>query len=64
MEINPTAISYYRCERILEDIAIFCKQGLQSVGNLEDRKKALDYLKTNFLPDGTIDVALSSDASG
>lgn len=61
VETNPAALAYYRCERILEDIAVFCEQGLQSTGKLEDRKQALMYLKSNFLPGGTIDIACRSD---
>jgi len=60
-EVNPVALAYYRCERILEDIAIFCEQGLRSNEKLEDRNQALVYLKSNFVPDGTIDIALRSD---
>jgi spectinomycin phosphotransferase len=61
--INQTAIAYYRYERIVEDIAVFCEQIFLSNEGGEDRKQALDYLQSNFLPDGTIARAYHSDKS-
>lgn len=62
-EINSTAIAYYRYERIIEDIAIYCEHILLSEGGGEDREKSLVYLKSNFLPGGTIEIACQSDKS-
>lgn len=58
--VNPQAIAYYRCERIVQDLAIFCDQLLASTDGGEDRQQALAYLKSNYRPGGTIDVAMSS----
>ncbi len=55
--IDPTALAYYRYERIIEDIAAFCEQLLLSNDGGEDREQALRYLVSNFLPDGTIAIA-------
>jgi len=59
--INQLAIAYYRCERIIEDIAVYCEQILLSDKGGEDRKQALIYLKSNYLPNGTIERAFQSD---
>ncbi len=55
--IDPTALAYYRYERIIEDIAVFCEQLFLSDDGGEDREQALRYLVSNFLPDGTIAIA-------
>ena len=60
-QIDPIAIAYYRYERIIEDIAVFCEQIFLSEKGGEDRKQALEYLKTNFLPNGAIEIAYRSD---
>ena len=60
-EVNPFAQAYYRYERILEDIGIYCEQIFLSSKCQEDRKQALHYLKSNFLPESTIAVAWRSD---
>ena len=59
--INQIAIAYYRYERIIEDIAVFCEQIFLSSEGGEDRKQALEYLKSNFLPNSTIERARQSD---
>jgi spectinomycin phosphotransferase len=58
-DIKPAAIAYYRYERIIEDIAAFCEQIFLSDRGGEDRKQAVAYVKSNYLPDGTIDRAYS-----
>lgn len=55
---NPDAIEYYRCERIIEDIAVNCEQIFTSAEGSEDQKQALVYLRSNFLPGGTIERGL------
>lgn len=59
--IDQTAIAYYRYERIIEDIAVYCEQLFLSDEGGEDRKQALEYLKSNFLPKGTIESAYQTD---
>lgn len=59
--INPVAIAYYRYERIIEDIAVYCEQIFLSDEGGEDRKQALEYLKSNFRPNGTIERAYQAD---
>jgi spectinomycin phosphotransferase len=55
--INPAALAYYRYERIVQDIAIYCEQLLLSDAGGPDREQSLGYLKSNFLPGNTIEVA-------
>ena len=56
-QIDRIALGYYRFERIVEDIAVFCQQIFLSGEGAKDRAQSLQYLKSNFLPNGTIDIA-------
>jgi spectinomycin phosphotransferase len=60
-DIHSTAIAYYRYERIIEDLAVYCEQLLFSDEGGEDRTQSLIYLQSNYLPNGTIDRAFQSD---
>jgi len=62
-DVDPIALAYYRYERIIEDIAVFCEQLLDSEAGGEDRAQSLIYLKSNFLPQGTIEMAYQSDTT-
>jgi spectinomycin phosphotransferase len=55
--LNSRALAYYRYERIIEDIALYCEQLLLSNEGGQDRAQSLRYLVSNFLPDGTIEAA-------
>ncbi len=59
--VDPFALAYYRYERIVQDVAVFCEQLLLSDEGGADREQSLRYLESNFLPDGTIDIAYRSD---
>ena len=61
VELDAIALAYYRYERIIEDIAVFCQQILSVSGSREDRAQSLDYFKSNYLPGGTIDLADALD---
>jgi spectinomycin phosphotransferase len=63
-EVDQTTLAYYRCERIIDDIAAFCDQILSSDDGLEDREQAFQYLAANFKPGGTIEIAYQSDKTG
>lgn len=63
-QIDPIALAYYRYERIVQDIWEFGKQLLLSTEGGEDREQSLHYLQSNFLPNGTIAIAYSSDQTG
>ncbi len=55
--IDPVALAYYRCERIIEDLAVDCELILLTNGNDEDRERSFKFLTSNFLPHGTIALA-------
>jgi spectinomycin phosphotransferase len=60
-QIDPIALAYYRYERIVQDIAVYCEQLFLTNEGGEDREQSLHYLKSNFLPDSTIEIAYQSD---
>jgi spectinomycin phosphotransferase len=62
-EIDRRALAYYRYERIIEDIGIYCQQLLLTDAGGQDREQSLKYLKSNFVPDGTIAIAYRSDGT-
>ncbi|MBE7551491.1 MAG: aminoglycoside phosphotransferase family protein [Anaerolineales bacterium] len=61
IQVNPITMAYYRYERIIEDIAVICEQIFLSDEGGQDRKQALEILKSNFLPNNTIEIAYQSD---
>jgi spectinomycin phosphotransferase len=61
--VDPVALAYYRYERIVQDIAVFCEQLFLTAEGGEDRAQSLRYLMSNFLPNSTIDVAYAADTS-
>ena len=62
-EIDPIALVYYRYERIIEDIAVYCEQLFLSDEGGEDREQSLHYLMSNFLPGGVLEIAYQSDSA-
>lgn len=56
-EIDYTALSYYRIERVIEDICAFSDQILNKQGSNEELMECLGYVKSNFDPNGTIEIA-------
>lgn len=61
-QIDPAALAYYRCERIVQDLAVECEQILSGSGDGGDRAQAFEYLQSNFLPGGVLDIAKQADA--
>lgn len=64
VQIDHAALAYYRYERIVEDLAIYCQQLLLSAGGGRDREQSLRYFVSNFAPGGTLEIAYNSDRSG
>jgi spectinomycin phosphotransferase len=62
-QIDSVALAYYRYERIIVDIALYCEELLLTTEGGDDRKRSLGYLMSNFLPNATIEIAYSSDKS-
>jgi spectinomycin phosphotransferase len=62
-QIDPFALAYYRYERIVQDIAVYCEQLFSSSEGGQDREQSLRYLASNFLLNGAIESAYRSDPS-
>jgi spectinomycin phosphotransferase len=60
-DINEIALAYFRYERIIEDIAVYCEQLLLSEAGGEDRSQALAIVKFYFLPTGRIERTYQCD---
>jgi spectinomycin phosphotransferase len=60
-QIHPAAMAYYRYARIVEDIAVECEQIFQVRGSVEDREQEFFYLRSNFVPNGVLDLAYRTD---
>jgi spectinomycin phosphotransferase len=60
-DINQIAITYYRYERIIMDIADDCDIIFQSDEGEETRKDVLEDAKNKFLPDHYIEIVYRSD---
>ncbi|MEZ4669937.1 MAG: phosphotransferase [Anaerolineae bacterium] len=56
-EINPVALAYYRCERIVEDIAAYCRQLLLTDAGGEDRENSLQQVMSQFQPGAVVELA-------
>ena len=56
-EINRDAICYYRFERITQDIGEYCEYIFLSDEGGDNRIQLFERLRSNFLPDGTIERA-------
>lgn len=59
--VNRTALTYYRYERIVEDIASFCEEILLTAGDSIDRKQWFGYFSSQFSPGAVIDIACRTD---
>ena len=58
--VDAMAVAYYRCERIVQDIAAYCEQLLLTEAGAADRPSALAQLATQFDPGGVIEIALAA----
>ena len=57
-KLSQVALTYYRCERIAQDIFAYCRELLDSnEGSAAEREESLSYLMSNFEPGRTIDSA-------
>ncbi len=57
MALNTTALAYYRCERIVEDIATYTDDLLQHVHRGADRTVALRKLASAFDANNVVEIA-------
>ncbi|MCA9954275.1 MAG: aminoglycoside phosphotransferase family protein [Anaerolineales bacterium] len=59
-EVDRDVLAYYRCERIIQDIAAYCEQIFLSDEGGADREEAWQNVVSNFLPGSTLDKALAT----
>jgi spectinomycin phosphotransferase len=59
--IDPFALAYYRYERIVQDLAFECELIFSTAPGGEDRNQSLEYLMSNFSPNGTLEIACRAD---
>jgi spectinomycin phosphotransferase len=60
-KIDRMVLTYYRYERIVQDMAEYCKQLLLTDDGGEDREQGFTYFASNFLPDHEIELARRID---
>ena len=63
VQVDPVALAYYRFERIIQDIAVFCNELTYQTGSDQDREQSLHYLRSNFVPGGTVERAYAVGAT-
>jgi spectinomycin phosphotransferase len=60
-EIDLSALTYYRYERIIEDLAVICEQLLSSDEDGADRERSYGWFTSNFEPGSTFEIAKRTD---
>lgn len=60
-EVNATILSYYRHERIVEDIAVLGQKLLLTIEGGEDRLEMYKQFTDMFEPRGVVDIAFKTD---
>ena len=56
--VDAEAIAYYRCERIVEDVAVYCDRLLLPGGDEgAERARSLQRLVSAFRPHGVFEIA-------
>lgn len=59
-EIDRAALAYYRCERIVQDIAAYCEQLLLTDVGGADRAQSLSQIAHQFTPGQVVEIALET----
>nr|WP_231919494.1 aminoglycoside phosphotransferase family protein [Simkania negevensis] len=62
-EVDPTILTYYRHERIVEDIAIYSREILLTPGRSKERLEMYGHLIDQFAPRGVVEIAFETDAN-
>jgi len=60
-EINRTILAYYRHERIVEDIAVYCQSLLFTKVKDEDKREIYEHFVSMFASRGVVDIAFETD---
>lgn len=61
VEVDRAALAYYRFERIIQDIAEFCKQIFLTNAGGEDRLQSYQYVVSSFSPGKEVESAMKTD---
>ncbi|QLZ68294.1 Stress response kinase A [Legionella sp. PC1000] len=59
-EINKALLAYYRCERIVEDIAIYTEEILSVSSEYGNKAQAYSHFISMFAANGVVDIALNT----
>ena len=62
-EIDQAILTYYRYERIVEDIALYCQELMFAVGEDRDKGKSYQEFIDIFNPNGVVDIAFKTDVN-
>jgi spectinomycin phosphotransferase len=62
-EIDHDLLTYYRFERIIQDIGDYCEYIFLSDAGGDDRLQCLEHLQRVFLPNGAIERAYQADTT-
>jgi len=60
-DVDLTALTYYRYERIIQDIAAYCQEILLTEEGGADRKQGLYYFTSQFMAGGVLEIACETD---
>ncbi len=60
-EVNKTAMAYYRHERIVEDIAIYCQEVFFTTAEIKDKLQMYEHFIGMFEPRGVVEIAFETD---
>jgi spectinomycin phosphotransferase len=56
-DVDPAAVAYYRYERIVVDVVLFCQEILLPRAPAADRERALAKLAGGFGPGSVVEIA-------
>ena len=59
--VDLTALTYYRYERIIEDLTVIAEQLLSTDEGGADRERSFGWFTSNFQPGSTIEIAENTD---
>jgi spectinomycin phosphotransferase len=57
VSIDPAALAYYRYERIVQDVAAYCRLVFGRERGDDDRRRGVRQLAAQFLPGGVVEIA-------
>ena len=63
VDIDPIALAYYRCERIVQDVFEYTEQILFTEGDSADRWEGLRQFRSQFEPNAVVERAFQSIAA-